>query len=157
MKVFWCWHWVKQGYPLSPRLFSILINDLATSTQLGIGIGIDDKTISNLLFADDIAVLASSAKVLQLMLDAFHLCWQKCRMVLIRGKTKVIQFMRSPRFPIQRIWLIRFGLNTYPTQPVKMPAVFSKLKLYGGPLIVYYSTTSPLLAYLWLQKLQIPT
>ena len=47
---------VKQGDTLSPTLFNMYLNDLATEiTLLNAGVELDDCTISLLLYADDIA------------------------------------------------------------------------------------------------------
>lgn len=55
-----CKSGVKQGDNLSPTLFSAFVNDLVTEiNDFDIGVKVDNRTISMLLYADDIAFLAS--------------------------------------------------------------------------------------------------
>ena len=54
---------LKQGCLLSPILFSILIDDLAKEIKnFDIGVEIGDTLLSILLYADDIASLASTLR-----------------------------------------------------------------------------------------------
>lgn len=50
---------LKQGCSLSPQLFNVYINDLALKIDaLGKGIKIDEETVSILLYADDVVLIA---------------------------------------------------------------------------------------------------
>ena len=62
---------VKQGDTISPTLFSIFINDLAAEIKASnLGITLDNNlSLSILLYADDIILLAESEQKLQGMLD----------------------------------------------------------------------------------------
>ena len=61
---------VKQGDIISPILFSMYLNDLATGIKnLNCGIDINDYNLSILLYADDIVLIASSETDLQKMLS----------------------------------------------------------------------------------------
>ena len=56
---------VKQGDNLSPTLFSVFLNDLATEIKkLNAGVDTSDGTVSILLYADDIALNSSIRKEL---------------------------------------------------------------------------------------------
>ena len=56
----------KQGCNLSPTLFQIYINDLIEEVKsLGHGIKCGEKTVSILVFADDIALIARNEQELQ--------------------------------------------------------------------------------------------
>lgn len=56
---------LRQGCPLSPLLFAIYINDLMREVnEEGGGVMVGGKTISLLLFADDIVLLAASREAL---------------------------------------------------------------------------------------------
>ena len=67
----------KQGGCISPTMFSIFINDLAAEiNSLDLGIQVDNKKVCILLYAGDIALIASSENDLQRMLD---ILWGWCR------------------------------------------------------------------------------
>jgi hypothetical protein len=61
---------VKQGDPLSPKLFTRLLEQIFRQMDWhNRGIDIDGRKLSNLRFADDIVLFAKSAKELQIMLE----------------------------------------------------------------------------------------
>ena len=61
---------VRQGDSLSPTLFALFINDLATEIkEAKLGVDVDDTNISILLYADDIALISPTYRNSQLMLD----------------------------------------------------------------------------------------
>ena len=68
---------LKQGCNLSPTLFSMYINDLVQEiNQIDSGIVVDDVTVSILMYADDVILLASSESKLQAMLEKLQ-AWCK--------------------------------------------------------------------------------
>ena len=84
---------LKQGYSLSPLLFNLYINDLAFKIDaLGIGVKTGDHTVSSLLYADDIVLIAESEPDLQSMLDIMG-TWCKNNLVSINAsKTNIVYF-----------------------------------------------------------------
>ena len=83
----------KQGCKLSPTLFSLYINDLASEIkQMNLGIDIDELQLSILLYADDIALIAPDADSLQLMLDKLHDWCSRWRLTINSDKTKIVHF-----------------------------------------------------------------
>ena len=90
---------VRQGDTLSPTLFSVFINDLVTGlNDLGLGIDVDGRTVSSLLYADDIVMLAHSEADLQVMLDYVNDWSKKWRVLVNVNKTKIVHF-RKTRVP----------------------------------------------------------
>ena len=84
---------VKQGCKLSPTLFSLYINDLASDIkQMNLGVDIDELQLSILLYADDIALIAPDADSLQLMLDKLQDWCSRWRLTVNSDKTKIVHF-----------------------------------------------------------------
>ena len=87
---------VRQGDVMSPILFSMFLNDLATGIkELNCGIELNDLMLSILLYADDIVLIAPSEEALQKMLDFVSAWCRKWRMAVNNDKTKVIHFRKS--------------------------------------------------------------
>jgi hypothetical protein len=89
---------VRQGCVLSPLLFLIFINTLALEiNKHKLGIQVQHRNISLLLFADDIVLLAESADKLQQMLNqVFYFC-SKWRSEVNAKKTEVMIFGPKPK------------------------------------------------------------
>ena len=82
-----------QGDNLSPTLFSMFLNDLATGIkELNLGVDVDGCNVSILLYADDIVLIAPNENNLQCMLDYVKDCCKKWRMSVNRDKTQVVHF-----------------------------------------------------------------
>ena len=89
---------VKQGYILTPTLFSLYINDLIDHFGPDCEpLELNNKPISCLLYADDIILLSESAKGLQKSLDILKTYCDKWNLKVNIGKTKVIVFNKSGR------------------------------------------------------------
>ena len=65
---------VRQGYNLAPTLFAIYVNDVTMCiNQLNVGVPISETdSISVLLYADDIVLMAQNAEDLQKMINALR-------------------------------------------------------------------------------------
>ena len=88
---------VKQGDIISPLLFSLYLNDLATGIKsLNCGVEINDITLAILLYADDIALIAPDESSLQKMLSFVNDWCKRWRMAINADKTQIVHF-RSPR------------------------------------------------------------
>ena len=89
---------VKQGCVLSCSLFQIYLNDLAQQiNQLQCGIKVDDRDISLLMFADDVALVAKNHHDLQRMLDCVAEWCQKWKLNLNADKSKIIHFRHNSK------------------------------------------------------------
>ena len=87
---------VRQGDIVSPILFSMYLNDLASGIKdLNCGIQIEDINISILLYADDIVLIGKDEKSIQKMLN-FTTNWcKKWRMSINSDKTQIVHFRNS--------------------------------------------------------------
>ena len=83
---------------MSPLLFNININDLEDFLKkYNHGISFGNKNISNLLFADDVVLIANSAEDLQHLIDgmaSFSLQWG---LVVNTDKTAIMIFNKAGR------------------------------------------------------------
>lgn len=87
---------VRQGDILSPILFSMYLNDLATGIKdLNCGIDISGINVPILLYADDIVLIAPDEKSLQRMLKFIYKWCMKWRMAVNTDKTKIVHFRKS--------------------------------------------------------------
>ena len=87
---------VRQGDVMSPTLFSMFLNDLATGIkELNCGIQINELVISILLYADDIVLIAPTEESLQKMLNFVSDWCRKWRMAVNTDKTKMIHFRKK--------------------------------------------------------------
>ena len=102
---------VKQGDTLSPTLFAMFLNDLATGVKgLGCGVKVDDTQICILLYADDIVLIAPDENKLQVMLNFISDWCSKWRMVVNTEKTQVVHFRPTRKTPTP--FEFRFGNDT---------------------------------------------
>ena len=89
---------VKQGDIISPILFSMYLNDLATGVKdLNCGIDINGMNLSILLYADDIVLMAPDERSLQKMITFIEKWCGKWRMAINADKTQVVHFRNQSR------------------------------------------------------------
>lgn len=84
----------RQGCPLSPTLFNLYINKLASFLE-NIAINpptIDDQAISALFYADDIVLLSNSPSGLQSLVHGLHRYCKKWKLMVNTAKTKFMIF-----------------------------------------------------------------
>ena len=90
---------VRQGDNLAPTLFAIFVNDLVNDINaLNRGVSVGYTSVSCLLYADDIVLIADSPDHLQDQLDAVYAWCQKWRLMVNRDKTSVMHF-HKPSVP----------------------------------------------------------
>ena len=87
---------VRQGDSLSPFLFSLFINDLATELKtLDCGVSLNENNkISILLYADDIVIMSESEGDLQKMLDNLSVWCNKWSLNVNLSKSNIIHFRK---------------------------------------------------------------
>lgn len=105
---FFCNIGVKQGDSISPTLFACYLNDLSeqiSATNLGVSLSYEndenltmDTThfkVSNLLYADDIVLLAESENDIQQMLNVVYTWCKKWRMEVNLSKTNILHIRKK--------------------------------------------------------------
>ena len=97
---FYCNIRVKQGDSISPTLFACFLNDLsqeikATNLGLNLNLGNDSFNVNNLLYADDIVLMAESEIDLQLMLKVVYNWCNKWRMDVNLSKTNILHIRKK--------------------------------------------------------------
>ena len=91
---------LKQGCLISPLLFNLYIDDLVAEIKnLSCGVPVDNELVSLLLYADDIALLASCEDDLQKMLDCLDAWCKKWTLLVNPDKSQVVHFRRGPSTP----------------------------------------------------------
>lgn len=92
---------VLQGESLSPKLFTLFIDDVTEHIEnsAGTSMFIDKHNVDLLLFADDIALLAFSARDLQIKIDAIKCFFEANNLKVNLSKTKVVIFRRKRAVP----------------------------------------------------------
>ena len=91
---------LRQGCPLSPTLFGLFTDGLHHYLQQLVpsaGIEVLRTITSDMEYADDIILIASSAQQLQLLIDATHSYCEGIGMTISAEKTKVVVFNPSRR------------------------------------------------------------
>lgn len=84
---------VKQGDPISPKLFTCVLEQVFRKTgwnRKGYGISINGRRLTNLRFADDIALFAKSHNELQKMLMELNTESKKVGLEMNPSKTKIM-------------------------------------------------------------------
>ena len=93
---------VKQGGVLSPFLYNLYVNDLLVDLEnSGLGARVGDIFTGAPMYADDLALIASSPEELQGMLDIVQTYAQKWRYSLHPGKSKVMVFGSRQPSPLR--------------------------------------------------------
>nr|CAG4635258.1 EOG090X00BV [Artemia franciscana] len=90
---------VKQGNALSPRLFGIFVNDIVESLEKRWAptVKLDNRMIWALLFADDMALVAKTARELRILIDLMAEYLESKKLRLNLGKTEIMIFNKGGR------------------------------------------------------------
>jgi hypothetical protein len=98
----------RQGAVLSPLLFSLVVNPLATLLKSkGFGVKLGGIQLACLLYADDLVLIADSKEQLQEMMNTTTEFLQQWRFIVSARKTQVVAFGRGETRSLKdRVWQI---------------------------------------------------
>ena len=90
---------VRQGCPLSPMLFNLLIADMEEELRKGKwgGVQVGQKRICTSAYADDVVVLAKREEEIESMIRRLEGYFEKRKLEVNVGKTKAMRFRRGGR------------------------------------------------------------
>ena len=87
---------MRQGDILSPTLFSIFLNDLATTIKdSGLGVNYYNNLVNILLYADDILLMAENPEDLQSLLNIVSDWCEKWRLSINNKKTQIMHVRKQ--------------------------------------------------------------
>ena len=79
---------VRQGDPLSPKLFTAVMEEVFKKAEISEGVNVDGENLSNLRFADDVALLNETTKQMEKHLNNLNSESLKVGLKIHEGKTK---------------------------------------------------------------------
>ena len=84
---------VRQGDPLSPKLFTAVMDEVFKKAEISEGVNVDGENLTNLRFADDVA-LVNETKQMEKYLNNLNSESLKADLKIHKGKTK---YMRTAK------------------------------------------------------------
>lgn len=92
---------VKQGDPMSPKLFNAVLEEIFKSLKWSsLGLNIDGLRLSNLRFADDVVLMSESNTDLLQMVKELKLASAKSGLKINKEKTKILSNSEDSNFTI---------------------------------------------------------
>ena len=79
---------VRQGDPISPKLFTAAIEDIFRKAELTDGIDMDGETLTDLRFADDVALLTKTPQQMESQMNTLNNISKTVGLKMHKGKTK---------------------------------------------------------------------
>ena len=79
---------VRQGDPLSPKLFTAVMEEVFKKAEISGGVNVDGENLSNLRFADDVALLNETSKQMEKHMNNLNSESMKVGLKIHKGKTK---------------------------------------------------------------------
>lgn len=103
---FWTTRRVRQGCPLNPILFNILLADLEKEMERvkSRGVRLGEGRVYTLSYADDIVLLAESEDEMKSMMERLEVYLEEKNLELNTEKTKIMRIKREPGKLEKRDW-----------------------------------------------------
>ena len=79
---------VRQGDPLSPKLFTVVMEEVFKKADIPEGVNVDGENLTNLRFADDVALFNETTKQVEKQLNSLNSASLKVGLKIHKGKTK---------------------------------------------------------------------
>ena len=79
---------VRQGDPLSPKLFTTIVEEVFKKADISEGVNVDGENLTNLRFADDVALFNETTKQMEKHLNNLNSESLKVGLKIHKGKTK---------------------------------------------------------------------
>ena len=79
---------VRQRDPLSPKLFTAVMEEVFKKADISEGVNIDGENLTNLRFADDVAFFNKTTKQMEKHLNSLNSESLKAGLIIHKGKTK---------------------------------------------------------------------
>ena len=98
---------VRQGDPLSPVLFNLVINQALEKLPTTSGVRINSARVNHLAYADDVVLLAETEVGLQHSIKVFEENLKQAGLEVNQGKCA---FRKAPLKPQQRLWILKTHL-----------------------------------------------
>lgn len=125
---------VLQGDPLSPLLFNITLDWALEELSQDLGIEVNGNRISNIAYADDVALIATTKIGMQIQLNALKSAAQKVGLELGPAKCATL-FMKGDKK--RKKWLVnarhQFMLGETAIRSLEPDETFKYLELEVGP------------------------
>ncbi|GFN89053.1 endonuclease-reverse transcriptase [Plakobranchus ocellatus] len=86
---------VRQGDPISPKLFTAAIEMIFRNADLEHGLNVDGETLTNLRFADDVALVKEKVENMEEQLNVLNNISLESGLKMHKGKTKYINNFES--------------------------------------------------------------
>ena len=112
---------VRQGITLSPKIFTATIEEVFKKSQLKGGVNIDGETLTDLRFADDVALISTSIKAMEDQLTGLKRESKLIGLTMHKDKTKYMtNFDTEENIEIEGRNLERVSSYKYLGQTLKM-------------------------------------
>ncbi|GFO25934.1 endonuclease-reverse transcriptase [Plakobranchus ocellatus] len=85
----------RQGDPISPKLFTAAIEMIFRKADLEHGLNVDGETLTNLRFADDVALVTEKVENMEEQLNVLNNISLESGLKMQKGKTKYMNNFES--------------------------------------------------------------